>query len=126
MTVAQRRAWFAEMAAGPHELYGVWEGEALVGSVSLHDRIGPGALEIGYWVHVAHIRRGVATEMVRRICAIAFAKEGVRHVEIHHDRANLASQRVARSAGFVHVLDRPDPPQGPADEGIERVWRLTR
>jgi len=33
----------------------------IAGSIGLHGRIGPGALEIGYWVHRAWTRRGLAT-----------------------------------------------------------------
>ena len=39
---------------------------ALVGGCGLHRRIGPSALEIGYWVHVAHTRRGIATASAGR------------------------------------------------------------
>src|SRR5512142_1429539 len=33
-------------------------GGALAGSAGLMARIGPGGLEIGYWVHAGHVRRG--------------------------------------------------------------------
>src|SRR5271155_117169 len=36
----------------------------LLGSAGLIGRIGPGGLELGYWVHAAHTRRGVATRAV--------------------------------------------------------------
>src|SRR4051794_8588159 len=126
MTTEERQAWFIERTTPPNEGYGAWSGDVLVGTVGLHDRIGPRAREIGYWVHADHLGRGVATAMVRQICAIAFAQEDVDHLEIHHDRANVASGRVARAAGFTYVFDRPNPPWGPADEGVESVWRLER
>ena len=84
------------------------------------------ALEIGYWVHAAFLRRGIATEAVRRLCAEAFDDEAVQRVEIHHDRANFASGRVAAAAGFELVGERPDERKAPGEEGIECVWRLER
>jgi len=34
----------------------------VLGEVGLMPRIGPGALEIGYWVHIDHVGRRLATE----------------------------------------------------------------
>lgn len=127
MTLEERRTWIREQAATDlNEVFGAWLDGAIVGGCGFHRRVGPGALEIGYWVHGDYTRRAIATAMVRRLCDIAFAREGIDHLEIHHDRGNIASQRVAEAAGFTHVLDRADPPQGPADTGVERVWRLAR
>src|SRR5215213_2680187 len=55
------RGWEAVRRAGGDEYLGVWRGEEAVGSCGLHRRIGPGGMEIGYWIHVAHVRRGHAT-----------------------------------------------------------------
>lgn len=35
-------------------------GDEVVGGCGLHRRVGPGGLEIGYWVHAAWTRRGIA------------------------------------------------------------------
>ena len=120
------RGWEAECRAGGDEYLGVWLGSDPVGSCGLHRRIGPGGVEIGYWIHVAHLRRGFATEVVRQLCARAFADPAIDRVEIHHDRANAASGGVPVKLGFEHVADTPRPPEAPAEEGVERVWRLTR
>src|SRR3954454_24504082 len=116
----QRRAWIRERSAGD-EHYGLWLGDRVVGGCGLHRRLGPGALEIGYWVHAEYTRRGVATQAVRQLCAEAFAGADVEAVEIHHDRANTASGRVAAAAGFSCVGERPRAPEAPGHEGIELV-----
>lgn len=127
MTEAERRAWFDAQAAGPDRLHGAWERGVLVGTVGLHDRIGPGGLEVGYWVHAEHLRRGVATAMVRQVCAIAFSDPAVAYLEIRHDTANAASGRVAAAARFAPAGEAPGPLARPAAcTGVDRVWRRER
>ena len=123
---AARRAWIREGHAGSDRVYGIWiEGE-IAGGCGFHDRVGPGAMEIGYWVHPRFLRRGVATAAVRRLCEIAFADPAIERLEIHHDRANAASGRVAAAAGFEYVREQPDTKRAPADSGIEWVWQRRR
>ena len=123
---AMLRGWEVERRAGIQEfLAGELDGE-LVGSCGLHRRIGPGGVEIGYWIHPAHVRRGLATEVARQLCERAFADPGIERVEIHHDRANVASGGVPPKLGFALVGERRRAPQAPGEEGVERVWRLRR
>jgi ribosomal-protein-serine acetyltransferase len=124
--VAMLREWEAERLAGTGEYFAVWLDGALVGSCGLHRRIGPGGAEIGYWIHPRHLRRGLATEVARQLCERAFAEPGVDRVEIHHDRANVASGGVPPKLGFEHVGDTRRARQAPSEEGVERVWRLSR
>ena len=63
---------------------------------------------------------------MRQLCAEAFRTHGIECVEIHHDRANVASGRVAAAAGFEFVEERPRTPNAPGDEGVELIWRLER
>src|SRR3954454_17399525 len=109
----QRRAWIRERSAGD-EHYGLWLGDRVVGGCGLHRRLGPGALEIGYWVHAAYTRRGIATATGPQLCAEGFATPGVERVEIHHDRANVASGRVAAAAGFEFVTEQRRARDAPA------------
>ena len=69
---------------------------------------GSDGLEIGYWVHVAHTRRRIASRTVALLIATAFSLEQINCVEIHHDAANLASEGVPRGLGFVLVGESPD------------------
>ncbi len=89
----------------------MWLDGELVGSSGLHRRIGPGGLEIGYWIHPRHLRRGLATEVARQLTDRAFADPSVDRVEIHHDRANAASGGVPAKLGFELVGEtRPASP----------------
>jgi ribosomal-protein-serine acetyltransferase len=126
LRVAMLREWEAERLAGTGEYFAVWLGGEVVGSSGLHRRIGTGGVEIGYWIHPAYTRRGLATEVARQLCERAFADPGIDRVEIHHDRANVASGGVPRKLGFELVGDTQRAPQAPSEEGVERVWRLSR
>jgi ribosomal-protein-serine acetyltransferase len=110
-------------------------GSEVAGSCGLMARIGPGGLEIGYWVHVGHIRRGLATAAAAALAAEAFTLPGIDRVEIVHDEENVASGRIPRKLGFTEIERRPQPPDRPAGaddaiagagEVIDIVWRLTR
>lgn len=103
------------------------EGEP-AGSAGLMARIDPGGLEIGYWVHTAHTGHGVATAAAAALTKAALALPGIDHVEIHHDRLNLASERVPAKLGYTHVDTRPETrfDRAPADSGISKVWRIAR
>jgi ribosomal-protein-serine acetyltransferase len=124
--VAMLREWEAERLAGTNEYFAIWLDGELIGSCGLHRRIGAGGVEIGYWIHPGHVRRGHATEVARQLCERAFAEPDVERVEIHHDRANVASGGVPPKLGFEHVADTRREPQAPSEEGVERVWRLSR
>ena len=127
LDIEARRDWIRQAGdVDGDRIYGMWLGDRVVGGCGLHERIGPAGLEIGYWVHVNFTRRGIATETVRRLCAEAFATPGIERVEIHHDRANVASGRVAAAAGFQLVGEHPREPDAPAHEGVELIWRLER
>jgi ribosomal-protein-serine acetyltransferase len=98
----------------------------LLGSVGLMRRIGPGGLEIGYWVHSAHTRRGIAKLGAAAVTAAAFGLSWVDHVEIHHDKENLASGAVPARLGFQMIEGVFKPPLAAADSGHDLIWRLSR
>ncbi len=106
--------------------YGIFVGDVVVGGCGLHRRIADDGLEIGYWVHVAHTGRGLATEASRVLTQAAFALDGITHVEIHHDKANVASGRVPQKLGFTLVCETEDEVSAPAESGIDCQWRLER
>jgi RimJ/RimL family protein N-acetyltransferase len=76
---------------------------AVLGSVGLHRREAPDALEIGYWLRTDALGRGIATEAVRALTGVALARAGVARVEIRCDPRNARSIAVARRAGFRHL-----------------------
>ncbi|RAJ40491.1 RimJ/RimL family protein N-acetyltransferase [Kitasatospora sp. SolWspMP-SS2h] len=96
---------------------------AVIGGFGLHGRIGPGALEIGYWVHHGHTGRGLATAAARALTSAALALPGITRAEIHCDESNAASAAVPRRLGYV--LDRIEPavPTAPAETGRKMIWR---
>ncbi|MET8701674.1 GNAT family protein [Kitasatospora sp. NPDC004723] len=98
------------------------EPDRVIGSFGLHRRIGPDALEIGYWVSAEHGRRGIATAAARSVTAAALALPGIRRVELHCDPANTASGAVARRLGFRldRVVDAPV--RAPGETGRKQVW----
>ena len=106
--------------------YAITTADALVGSIGLMARIGPGGLEIGYWVHRAYTRRGLATAASAALVEQAFRLPGVDRVEIVHDELNIASAGVPRKLGFTEVGRRPLDFRPPAGSGTGVVWRLTR
>ena len=120
------RTWQREQREGSGEFFGIWNDGELAGACGLHRRIGPGGLEIGYWVHPDHVRRGLATQASRELVARAFSDRAVDHVEIHHDRANPASGAIPAKLGFERVDEQPHRPEAPGEEGVRVIWRLTR
>jgi len=108
--------------------YAITSGGAAVGSCGLMARIGPGGLEIGYWVRAGSLRQGLATAAAAALVDAAFGLPGIDRVEIVHDEANVASSGVPRRLGFTEIARRPDPdgPQSPGESGTDVVWRLTR
>lgn len=99
-------------------------GSDVIGSASLMARIGPGGLEIGYWLHRDHVGRGIVRRAARALVDEAF-RIGADHVEIVHDEANLRSRAIPEALGFTQVdrRDATDPP-APACTGVQLVWRL--
>ncbi len=98
----------------------------LAGGISLMARIGAGGLEIGYWVHRAYTRRGLATAAAAAMVEQAFRLPGIYRVEIVHDELNVASGGVPRKLGFTEVGRRPLEIPPPAGTGTGVVWQLVR
>jgi len=122
------RGWDEAWAAGGDVVYGIFEDGVAVGSTGLHRRLGPSALEIGYWVHVDHLGKGIARRASEGLTSMAFTLPGIDRIEIHHDLTNVHSRRVPEQLGF-HLMGTskaPRTPLAPADTGVDLVWRITR
>ena len=78
------------------------DGQQVLGSSGLHTRLETKALEIGYWVHVDFINRGLATECSAALTRAAIEIHQVDRVEIHCAPLNLASATVPRKLGYTH------------------------
>jgi ribosomal-protein-serine acetyltransferase len=106
--------------------YLVWDRDRrLLGVCGLHAGLGPGALEIGYWVDVRRTRRGAARLAAAALSELALATAGVQAVEIHHDRANQASGAIPARLGYELVATVSDEPEASAEVGVEMRWRMT-
>lgn len=135
-TVEQRRAliqgWEQAWRDGGDVLYAIRAADDLegpvLGSTGLHRRIGAGGLEVGYWVHVAHTRQGIATRASRLQTDAAFRVPGIDRVELRHDVGNVASRGVPARLGYRFVGEAPAnrADTAPAECGVDGVWRVTR
>ena len=94
----------------------------VLGLVGVHRRIGPGGLEIGYWVHAKYARRGLISAAARAVTDAALALPEVSRVEIHCDVTNTASAGVPRKLGYrLARVDEKDI-EAPAETGRQQIW----
>src|SRR5262252_8382575 len=118
----------SEWASGETFAYAVIIADQIVGSAGLHNRVGDGGLEIGYWVHAGWTGRGIATDAAAALTAAALALPGINRVEIHHDAANLASGRIPAKLGYARLGEQPARdlwPRAPGETGTDIVWQFT-
>jgi RimJ/RimL family protein N-acetyltransferase len=120
----------ARFETGPDWGYGIRlirDPGTIIGGCGVHARIGPNALEIGYWIDARCTRRGYATEAARALTDAAFAQPIVDRVEIRCDPRNLASAAVPRRLGFTHVATLEKNTTTPlGDPRDTMVFELTR
>ena len=98
------------------------ENGAILGMFGLHRRVGPTALEIGYWLHPDYLGRGYATRSVGVLTEVALSLGDVDRIEIHTDEANKASAAIPRRLGYR--LDRIEPktPQASGETDRKQIW----
>ena len=94
----------------------------LVGSVGLHLRLGPEAIEIGYWVHVDWTGRGYAAAAAQALTTAGLGMSDIERVEIHCDEANRASAAVPRRLGYRLDRIEDDQIEAPGEVGRNMVW----
>lgn len=89
-------------------------GVEFLGGAGLHPRIGPGGLEIGYWVRADRRKEGIATEASAALTRICFEIFAMDRVEIRVAVGNDASNAVPAKLGFTHeaTLKRRIPLRG--------------
>ncbi|WP_062527706.1 GNAT family N-acetyltransferase [Demequina rhizosphaerae] len=105
-TLEQREAKVAEFAtafdAGEDFALGMFDRAtgAYLGGTGFHTRVGPDALEIGYWIRADREGEGLVSEAVIALTATALLYAGATRVELWCDPANTRSNAVARRCGF--------------------------
>lgn len=109
-------------------VYGIFDpsGIELRGAIGLHARSGPDTLEIGYWIHVRHVRRGYITTSAAVLTAAAFDLPHIDNVEIHCDEANVASAAVPRRLGYTLARIEDHEITSPGESGKHMIWLMTR
>ena len=119
----------ADFVTGPDWGYAIFQhdGEAMIGAIGVHARIGPRALEIGYWIDGRLARQGFATEAAEAVTRMALTLPDVDRVEIRCDPANVASAGVPRRLGFRYVGTLEKNATTPTGEPRDTmVWEMTR
>lgn len=127
--IALLRRWRAQFDLDEDYTYGIFspDEKAVWGGSGLHKRLSGSALEIGYWVRVDLINRGLATEVSAALSRVAFAVNSVERVEIHCDPANVRSAAIPRKLGFKQeelVRCSAETTQGPTR--ATKIWTLSR
>lgn len=130
-TVAQRevliKTWNEAWENCTEFVMGIFLGSRVVGGTGLHLRGDINTVEIGYWVHVDFVGKGIATEVSRILTETAFSIwPDIDVVEIHHDEANVASGKVPDRLGFMHVSTGQREPEAPAESGVMYRWEKKR
>jgi RimJ/RimL family protein N-acetyltransferase len=121
------RHWRGAFDLGQDFVYGVFSADEteVWGGSGLHTRVGEGAREIGYWIHVDQINRGLATELAGALTWVGFEVDGLRRVEIHCVPQNVRSAAVARKLGYVHEGTlRARVPDGEGEYRDSMIWTL--
>jgi ribosomal-protein-serine acetyltransferase len=93
----------------------------LIGAIGLMDRMGPGILEIGYWMRSAYAGRGHMTAAVQALARVALTLPGIDRVAIQYDAANAASAAVAAKAGFTETGRLAKEPEAPGESGTHII-----
>lgn len=74
----------------------------VAGGAGLMPRVGPKALEIGYWLAAPYVGKGYMREATAALTRVAVEVHGCLRVEIHCDPENARSANVARKLGYTH------------------------
>jgi RimJ/RimL family protein N-acetyltransferase len=124
---ALTRSWRGQFDLDQDFVYGVFSPDEteVWGGSGLHTRGGEGVREIGYWIHVDQINRGLATELAGALTRVGFEVDGLRRIEIRIVPANTRSAAVARKLGYVHEGTlRARAPDGEGGYLDTMVWAL--
>ena len=102
---------------------GIFLGSQVVGGTGLHLRGDVNTVDIGYWMHVDYIGKGIATRVSGALTETAFAIwPEIDIVEIHHDQANEASAAVPQRLNFELVETSSREPEAPSEVGVLVRW----
>ena len=96
------RSFRGRFDLGDDFFYGIFLRDgSFVGGTGLHPHVGPGGIEIGYWVDERHQGKGIVTEAAAALAKHALTDLALSRVEIHCDPDNGPSNRIADKLGFT-------------------------
>jgi RimJ/RimL family protein N-acetyltransferase len=100
--IARIETFRARFDSGESSIYGIFDPEEtrVIGQIGLYARVGPGALELGYFIRSDETGRGYATEAARALIDAGFVDSDVERIEIRCEPENEASIAIARRLGF--------------------------
>jgi RimJ/RimL family protein N-acetyltransferase len=93
----------------------------LAGGIGMMTRMGPGVIELGYWMRTRFAGRGHMTAAVGALTRVALTLPGIERVAIRHDAANGASAAVAVRAGFVETERVARDREAPGETGTQVI-----
>lgn len=94
----------------------------LLATISLMDRVGPGALEIGYWRRSDAPGRGLITRATKALTELGLSLPGIERIEIHCDAANVRSAAVPQRLGYRLGGEHDSGIDAPGESGRKQVW----
>ncbi|MBV8065599.1 MAG: GNAT family N-acetyltransferase [Actinobacteria bacterium] len=103
--------------AGDDFVYGIFDHDGgLLGGTGLHPRVGPGGLEIGYFVRASATRQGIATEAAAALTRVGFEVCDADRMEIRIDPQNHRSLGIPEKLGYsVEAMLRRRLPSRPGE-----------
>ncbi len=117
-------------ASGERWVYAIFSNDEaeVMGGCGLYPRVGPRAVEIGYWVAASHTRRGIATGATAELTRIGFADPQIDHIDIRCESRNAVSARVASGLGYrlIHPSADESRPIAGSESAVLQTWRMTR
>jgi RimJ/RimL family protein N-acetyltransferase len=125
--VRRIRLWRAQFDLNHNYMYGIFnlDESKVLGGTGLHTRIGPDALEIGYWIRVNHANRGLGTEVAAALSRVAFEVNKVNRVEIHCNPRNKRSAAIPKKLGYQHEATlRQRVPSTSGEYRDAMIWTL--
>ncbi|MDT0276376.1 GNAT family N-acetyltransferase [Blastococcus goldschmidtiae] len=126
--LAFRQSWIRQgreaFFTGQRFQYGIIRAGEVIGGCSI-DPVDDRTASIGFWVHVEHVRQGVASAVAAALTQAAL-EAGCEIVRIRHDRANAASGSIAARLGYERIGEEPHSIDAPGQTGTSVVWTLTR
>lgn len=96
------RGYESDFVEGRNALYAIMDlvESEVWGGAGLYRRVGPGALEIGYWVRTDRAGRGIATEAAALLTRAGLGLPRIDRIEIRCDPDHTASAAVPRKLGY--------------------------